>query len=65
MKLDVKQLVIDTPTTTLLQFMWKNFHLSKLVNQGNNFVIYEEFFDECKSSIFIFKNYLFLINFIE
>ncbi|XP_026818276.1 alpha-tubulin N-acetyltransferase 1-like [Rhopalosiphum maidis] len=50
MKLDVKQLVIDTPTTTLLQFMWKNFHLSKLVNQGNNFVIYEEFFDKCNQN---------------
>uniref|UniRef100_A0A2S2PQQ5 Alpha-tubulin N-acetyltransferase n=1 Tax=Schizaphis graminum TaxID=13262 RepID=A0A2S2PQQ5_SCHGA len=45
-KLDVKQLVIDTPTTNLLQFMWKNFHLSKLINQGNNVVVYEEFFDE-------------------
>ncbi|KAF0766730.1 alpha-tubulin N-acetyltransferase 1-like [Aphis craccivora] len=45
-KLNVKQLVIDKPTTNLLQFMWKNFQLSKCVNQGNNFVIYEEFFDE-------------------
>jgi len=24
--------------------MWKHFQLSKLVNQGNNFVIFEEFF---------------------
>ncbi|KAE9542641.1 hypothetical protein AGLY_002552 [Aphis glycines] len=45
-KLNVKQLVIDKPTTNLLQFMWKNFQLSKIVNQGNNCVIYEEFFDE-------------------
>jgi len=30
--------------------MWKHFQLSKLVNQGNNFVIYEEFFDNtCKN----------------
>lgn len=26
--------------------MWKHYQLSKLVNQGNNFVIFEEFFDE-------------------
>lgn len=34
--------------------MWKHFQLSKLVNQGNNFVIFEEFFDEdCKNIIFV------------
>jgi len=32
--------------------MWKHYQLSKLVNQGNNFVIYEEFFDDaCKCFI--------------
>lgn len=31
--------------------MWKNFQLSKFVNQENNFVIYEEFFDDCKNSL--------------
>jgi len=45
-------LAIDKPTKKLLQFMWKHYQLSKLVNQGNNFVIYEEFFDEtCKKLI--------------
>jgi alpha-tubulin N-acetyltransferase 1 len=44
--LDARNLAIDKPTKKLLQFMWKHYQLSKLVNQGNNFVIYEEFFDE-------------------
>ncbi|XP_025198590.1 alpha-tubulin N-acetyltransferase 1-like [Melanaphis sacchari] len=44
--LAAKHLAIDKPTKKLLQFMWKHFQLSKLVNQGNNFVIYEEFFDD-------------------
>lgn len=54
--LDAKNLAIDKPTKKLLQFMWKHYQLSKLVNQGNNFVIYEEFFDEaCKNlTFFIF-----------
>lgn len=30
--------------------MWKHYQLSKLVNQGNNFVIYEEFFDDARKS---------------
>ncbi|XP_025198677.1 alpha-tubulin N-acetyltransferase 1-like isoform X2 [Melanaphis sacchari] len=42
--LEAKHLAIDKPTKKLLQFMWKHFQLSKLVNQGNNFVIFEEFF---------------------
>lgn len=45
MNLEARKLAIDKPTSKLLQFMWKHFQLSKLVNQGNNFVIYEEFFD--------------------
>ncbi|XP_050435795.1 alpha-tubulin N-acetyltransferase 1-like isoform X2 [Adelges cooleyi] len=44
-RVQAKQLAIDQPTNKLLQFMWKHFGLSKLVNQGNNFVIFEEFFD--------------------
>jgi len=44
--LEAKHLAIDKPTKKLLQFMWKHYQLSKLVNQGNNFVIYEEFFDD-------------------
>ncbi|XP_050420108.1 alpha-tubulin N-acetyltransferase 1-like isoform X2 [Adelges cooleyi] len=43
--LTAKNLAIDKPTEKLMQFMWKHFKLSKLVNQGNNFVIYEEFFE--------------------
>lgn len=41
--------------------MWKHYQLSKLVNQGNNFVIYEEFFDDaCKSYIiFIYIIWIF------
>jgi len=38
-------LAVDQPTNKLLQFLWKYFNLSKLVNQGNNFVIFEEFFE--------------------
>jgi len=30
--------------------MWKHYQLSKLVNQGNNFVIFEEFFDDARKS---------------
>lgn len=33
--------------------MWKHYQLSKLVNQGNNFVIYEEFFDDTCEHFFI------------
>jgi alpha-tubulin N-acetyltransferase 1 len=44
-QLEAKNLAIDKPTNKLLQFMWKHYQLSKLVNQGNNFVIFEEFFN--------------------
>lgn len=33
--------------------MWKHYQLSKLVNQGNNFVIYEEFFDEIRENFIL------------
>ncbi|XP_050520944.1 alpha-tubulin N-acetyltransferase 1-like [Daktulosphaira vitifoliae] len=51
-----KHLAIDKPTKKLMQFMWKHYKLSKLVNQGNNFVIFEEFFDnqdekDCKNNL--------------
>jgi len=46
-------LAVDQPTNKLLQFLWKYFNLSKLVNQGNNFVIFEEFF-EGNSTVYIF-----------
>ncbi|KAE9532089.1 hypothetical protein AGLY_010291 [Aphis glycines] len=46
MHLCAKNLAIEKPTKNLLQFMWKHFQLSKLVNQGNYFIIYEEFFDD-------------------
>lgn len=44
-KIQARQLAVDQPTNKLLQFLWKYFNLSKLVNQGNNFVIFEEFFE--------------------
>lgn len=43
--LDAKQLAIDRPSKKMLQFMQKHYSLKKLVDQGNNFVIFEEFFD--------------------
>lgn len=42
--------------------MLKTFQLSKLINQENNFAIYEDFFDECKCPIFV---YTYLIDLIE
>jgi len=60
MHLCAKNLAIEKPTKNLLQFMWKHFQLSKLVNQGNNFIIYEEFFDDaCENPTYI---YLLLYN---
>lgn len=44
-QIQASQLAVDQPTNKLLQFLWKYFNLSKLVNQGNNFVIFEEFFE--------------------
>jgi len=44
-QIQAKQLAVDQPTNKLLQFLWKYFNLSKMVNQGNNFVIFEEFFE--------------------
>jgi alpha-tubulin N-acetyltransferase 1 len=45
-QIEARQLAVDQPTNKLLQFLWKYFNLSKLVNQGNNFVIFEEFFED-------------------
>lgn len=54
MHLRAKYLAIENPNKKLLQFMWKHFQLSKLVNQGNYFIIYEEFFDDaCKNSTYV------------
>ncbi|VVC37665.1 Gcn5-related N-acetyltransferase (GNAT) domain, ATAT-type [Cinara cedri] len=44
MNLDAKDLAIYKPTNTLLQFMAKHYKLSKLVDQGNNIVVYEDYF---------------------
>ncbi|KAL5233707.1 hypothetical protein ACI65C_001117 [Semiaphis heraclei] len=46
MHLQAKNLAIENPTKNLLQFMWKHFQLYKLVNQGNYFIVYEDFFDD-------------------
>lgn len=43
--MEAKQLAIDRPSKKMLQFMHKHYSLKKLVDQGNNFVIFEEFFD--------------------
>lgn len=44
---DIKasRLAIDQPSDNLLRFLSKHFNLSKLINQSNNFVIFEEFFE--------------------
>lgn len=54
-KIQARQLAVDQPTNKLLQFLWKYFNLSKLVNQGNNFVIFEEFFENEGITFYIFK----------
>lgn len=46
-------MAVDQPTNKLMQFLWKYYNLSKLVNQGNNFVIYEDFFENDGNVIFI------------
>lgn len=43
--MEAKHLAIDRPSKKMLQFMQKHYSLKKLVDQGNNFVIFEEFFD--------------------
>ncbi|XP_025414955.1 alpha-tubulin N-acetyltransferase 1-like [Sipha flava] len=44
-ELEAKHIAIDKPSKKMLQFMQKHYSLKKLVDQGNNFVIFEEFFD--------------------
>lgn len=66
MHLRAKNLAIENPTKNLLEFMWKHFQLSKLVNQGNYFIVYEEFFDDaCENSTYILHNIHFINNFFE
>lgn len=62
MHLHVNCLAIDKPTTQLSKFMKKHFQLYKTVNQGNNFIIYEEFFDDA-CEFYTFHNCF--INFTE
>lgn len=50
MNLDAKDLAIHKPTKTLLQFMSKHYQLSRLVHQGNDIVIYEEYFDNTREN---------------
>ena len=55
MHLRAKNLAIENPTKNLLEFMWKHFQLSKIVNQGNYLIVYEEFFDDaCENSTYIY-----------
>ncbi|XP_017041911.1 alpha-tubulin N-acetyltransferase 2 isoform X2 [Drosophila ficusphila] len=37
---------VDRPSTKLLAFLGKHYNLVKTIPQGNNFVLYEGFFDE-------------------
>lgn len=64
MKLEARNLAIDKPTSKLLQFMWKHYKLSKMIDQGNNFVIFEEFFDCMFNFICLYINNI-IINFIN
>lgn len=43
--MEAKQLAIDRPSNKMLKFIEKHYSLKKMIDQGNNFVIFEEFFD--------------------
>lgn len=49
---DIKasQLAFDQPSDCLLRFLSKHFNLTNSVNQSNNFVIFEEFFENDSSN---------------
>lgn len=42
----VKVIPIDRPSEKLLKFLQKHYHLSTIVPQPNNFIVYEQFFIE-------------------
>lgn len=44
--IEARQLAVDQPSKQIMQFLSKHFNLSKLVNQSNNFVVFEEFFEK-------------------
>lgn len=44
-KTQARRLAVDQPTYQLLRFLRKHFGLYKLVDQGNKFTIFEEFFE--------------------
>lgn len=50
MNLDAKDLAIYKPTKILLQFMSKHYQLSGLVDQGNNIVVFEDYFDNTREN---------------
>lgn len=60
-----KQLAIDRPSKKMLQFMQKHYSLKKLVDQGNNFVIFEEFFDNPGTTVPTYRNCFILIKYIN
>lgn len=45
MNLEAKNLAINRPSTKLLQFMWKHYQLSELIYQGNDIVIFNDYFN--------------------
>lgn len=48
MNLEAKNLILENPSKNLVQFMRKHYQLSQLINQGNNFFIFEEFFNNTR-----------------
>jgi len=44
-KLEAKKLGYDRPSSKLLKFLEKNFYLIDYIPQNNNFVVYNDYFD--------------------
>lgn len=40
------KLAIDKPSEKFLGFMHKHYGLNKIIPQSNNYILYEEFFDD-------------------
>ncbi|CUF14385.1 Hypothetical protein, putative [Bodo saltans] len=45
-RVDARQLAIDRPSPKFLGFLKKHYHLSDFVPQSNNFVVFQQYFDE-------------------
>lgn len=44
-KLEARKLAYDRPSSKLLRFLEKNFYLTNYIPQNNNFVVYNDYFD--------------------